>query len=116
MAKSIRNCRVRSFIRSMANVSVRLVQTASSAVAEADTLDTPGGVNRWKSRTGGAWSVDGGDFINSLNGGKGQAGGEGHPLYLWELDRFDIDDVQVGDTGTGINGSGNGFFPPGDIT
>lgn len=89
--------------------------TLSSEQADVDVelLDTIGPINRWKSRSPGAFAVDEDSFTNQT--GDVVARGCGVQA-CWTLRRFDIDKVKPGAKGAGINNDAQGSFPVGELS
>ena len=95
----------------MSDQLVRLTASDGSEV-EVDLIDDFGPINSWRSRTKGAWGVDGASFTNAT--GAVHAKGCG-VIDCWTLDGLDIDKVKAGDSGTGRSNDPSGSFPIGDL-
>ena len=94
----------------MSNWRVELTANSDNQKAIIDVMDTVGPLNKWRCVTDDAFIPDEGEFTNQ--------GRRVVPLIpnFWQLDDFDIDEVQVGSTGSGEVFESGSSFPNGPVS
>ncbi|MGH8470386.1 MAG: hypothetical protein ACREX3_09695 [Gammaproteobacteria bacterium] len=97
-------------VDTMSNWRVELTANSDNQKAIIDVMDTVGPLNRWRCVTDDAFIPDEGEFTNQAR--------RVVPLIpnFWQLDDFDIDEVQVGSAGPGEVFESGSSFPNGPVS